>query len=551
MFQPGYSGAIWVPVYNMSWGWSGIANYGSASGEWSLASPAVVGGGIYNPVAGTCQNPCIVCPGATGAEITPSSFSIPSGTSENFQFLLIEDDGSTENYTSEATWDGSSSVITVTTGEATALEAGSAGISAAMGSGVPEYSASFCAGTVCPTGGQGASITGSTYDATPFINLVTPSTFTVGVATPNVTLQGGNFGTNQPTVTFTLGTVQVTGYTDSTITVIVTANTAGTGTFSLTSTGFDGQSFEGEGMGSPQATSPNVTVTPGISMNGKAVTSATTTVVVGGQIPLAATGMAGASVSSQSWSISSGPTYVGGFTLSATSDSISAPATNGGTLTYYYLSAGTSTVTYSAVLSSGQTVSAQTTFTVVAPTYSISAAPPGTVNVNNDNGGWQFQFGRNSASKGPPGVKFTPTITAPSGFSTGAFEWVQVVTGYTGTYTSPQGTLTCTSSGADGDQPYSVNTPYMTDSPRVALTSPYTTEGLNESFSTYLLWQPSVSPSIFVTIAQVTWGFSGQAVLGTSWAVSTNPAPTVTTPSVKAQSAYPIFSLPVDPDNCH
>jgi hypothetical protein len=63
----------------------------------------VVGGGIYNPVAGTCQNPCIVCPGATGSEILPSSFSIPAGASESFQFLLIEDDGSTENYTSEAT----------------------------------------------------------------------------------------------------------------------------------------------------------------------------------------------------------------------------------------------------------------------------------------------------------------------------------------------------------------------------------------------------------------------------------------------------------------
>ncbi len=142
----------------------------------------VVGGGIYNPVAGTCQNPCIVCPGATGSEILPSSFSIPAGTSESFQFLVIENNGSTENYSESATWEGSSSVLSVQPQLATGLEAGSAGISANMSSGVPEYSASFCAGTLCPSGGQGASISGA---VTPVLTSITP---TMGLATSEVTV---------------------------------------------------------------------------------------------------------------------------------------------------------------------------------------------------------------------------------------------------------------------------------------------------------------------------------------------------------------------------
>jgi len=195
----------------MSWGWSGIANYGSASGEWSLASPAVVGGGIYNPVAGTCQNPCIVCPGATGSEILPSSFSIPAGTSESFQFFVIENNGSTENYSESATWEGSSSVLSVQPQLATGLEAGSAGISANMSAGVPEYSASFCAGTACPTGGQGASISGT---VTPVVSGVSPSMAPAGMSQA-IVISGAGFGSS-PVVTVGGGASAVVNSSSST-----------------------------------------------------------------------------------------------------------------------------------------------------------------------------------------------------------------------------------------------------------------------------------------------------------------------------------------------
>ncbi len=219
----------------------------------------VIAGGIFNPVAGTCCINYITCPGAVGSQINPSSFSLAAGTSMNFQFFLIDGDGSQWDNTWEATWEGSSSVMSVTTATGKGLEAGSAGISANI-TGIDVYVDQFC-GAFCPTGGEGTSVSGSVYDASPSISSVTPNTFTVGQATPNVQIQGQNFGTNQPTVTFSLGSAQVTSYTDTTIVVTATANVAGIGSFSVTSTGYNGQQFEPNQNGSAQATSPKMTAT--------------------------------------------------------------------------------------------------------------------------------------------------------------------------------------------------------------------------------------------------------------------------------------------------
>ena len=147
-------------------------------------------------------------------------------------------------------------MITVSTGEATALEEGSAGISATMSSGVPEYSARFCAGTACPTGGQGASITGSTHDATPVITNLSTTTFPVNQAT-TVTIRGQDFGTNTPALDLPfLGTYTLIGTpTDTQIVASIAPSAVGGGDLGVTAGGFNGQSFEGEGMGSPQGNS--------------------------------------------------------------------------------------------------------------------------------------------------------------------------------------------------------------------------------------------------------------------------------------------------------
>jgi hypothetical protein len=279
----------------------------------------------------------------------------------------------------------------------------------------------------------------------------------------------------------------------------------------------------------PQVGTANVV---GISFGGQDVTGKTTKVVVGQQIALAANGVP--SVSSQSWNIAS-VSNVGGYTVASggASASIQATTTTQRSVTYYYTAAGSSTVTYTATLSSGGTVSATTTFTVQAPTYNISPSVS-TVNVNQDHGPF-MQLGRDSVAKGPPGVKFAATVTPPSGFS-GALQWVQIVSSVSQTSTPNGGT--CTGSGLDEEYPYSSNAT-MTDSPAVALESQYTTESISMSLTTYLQWQPP-TPSIPVSIAQVIWSWSGTATQTNSvWAVTSSSPPQ---PAVAAaQTALPTW----------
>jgi hypothetical protein len=175
-------------------------------------------------------------------------------------------------------------------------------------------------------------------------------------------------------------------------------------------------------------------------------------------------------------------------------------------VTYYYTAAGSSTVTYTATLSSGGTVSATTKFTVRAPADNISPSV-GTVNVNQDDG-WQLKLGRNSLAKGPPGVKFIATVTAPNGFS-GTPQWVQIVNSVSQT-SAPNGG-TCTGSGLDdGGYPYSTNTT-MTDSPGVALESQHTTESISMSFTTGCSVDSRIDRSSDATQTNSTWAVTGSS----------------------------------------
>lgn len=220
----------------------------------------VMASGIYNPVAGTCCTNPVVCTGATSAEISPSTFSIPDGTTQSFQFYIVYDNGSQYNYTSEATWSGSSAYISVSTGEVAGLTPGTASFSASVGGGVPEYVACFC-GQACPTGGQGASASGSVSDVTPVITGIAPSDWNAGTTTP-VTFSGQYFGTNAPTLSFSPGagiSYTLSSYTDTQITANVTV-AAGTPNESVsvtaTSNGYNGQGFTNGGNGQSAQSSP-------------------------------------------------------------------------------------------------------------------------------------------------------------------------------------------------------------------------------------------------------------------------------------------------------
>jgi hypothetical protein len=184
------------------------------------------------------------------------------------------------------------------------------------------------------------------------------------------------------------------------------------------------------GQSQAQSNRAQVQVTqpaPRILLNGKDVTGQTTTVVVGQQIALTVTGLNGVTVQSFSWTIPASPSYVYGF-----SNGQSGPpdANNGqndpstqsqGGVTYYYSQAGTSTVIYTV----NTQYSAQATFIVVAPTYTIGWQK-GTVGINPS--AQQLQYGVDT-----PGMTLTGTITPPQGFGAGSQEWVQLVPSSTST----------------------------------------------------------------------------------------------------------------------
>jgi hypothetical protein len=108
--------------------------------------------------------------------------------------------------------------------------------------------------------------TANVSDDTPVITGLSQTSFTVGTPA-SFQINGAHFGTNKPQVTFSLGdTITVlSGYTDSSIPVSFTPGTAGTGTFTVTATGYGGQGFMGGSGDSPSgAPSPNATVNPKI-----------------------------------------------------------------------------------------------------------------------------------------------------------------------------------------------------------------------------------------------------------------------------------------------
>ena len=288
------------------------------------------------------------------------------------------------------------------------------------------------------------------------------------------------------------------------------------------------------------------TATPWISYGGKNVTGETTNVVVGQQIAVTANGIPSGSISTQSWSIG-GPSYVGGYQVAPgfSSGGPITASTSGSTATYYYTAAGTSTVTYTATLTNNSIVSAATTFIVSAPTFTITSQV-GTININSDDG-LELQLGRDSAAKGAPGVKFVASITQPPGV-TGSSQWVQLVESYSGTYSPGGGT--CTSSGLDTDYPYSTG-PTVTDSPAVALQSPFTSEQISTSFVMYLQWQPP-APSIPVAIGQAIWSWSAAAALsGSNWAISGTPSPPTPTVGAAAVATPQWSQIANGSNNCH
>lgn len=264
-----------------------------------------------------------------------------------------------------------------------------------------------------------------------------------------------------------------------------------------------------------------------ITRDGNTITDQTLNTIVGERIGLAASVLpTGVTVSGFQWSI---PGYiVGGYSADSNTGSVNQNvAVNDSAATFYWVDGGDSRSVTCSVTLGGTICSGTTTFNVRRPTAQITSTT-GSVDIDKSSTPWGLRFGVPW-----PGIAFTQTITIPSGFS-GSTEWVQLADPLR-RRKKPDGTWDrWAGAGLDTDYPYSAATS-TTDSPATSLDSGYVEKTANDSFTMYLMFQPSGFGSIFVPLRQVSWSWGGDAVYsGGTWLLpfshnTLNPVDTDTT----------------------
>jgi hypothetical protein len=259
---------------------------------------------------------------------------------------------------------------------------------------------------------------------------------------------------------------------------------------------------------------------PKIFYNGQDVTNKTTIVVIGQQIVLTANVDTG-TLDSTPWTVQGIKT--GGWAVQF--DPARPEETMGKPLdpdlttaspTFYWVASGTNVVTLTVIDSSGAKYNASTTFNVVAPAYVIP--PPSKTSVGIVRG-HILRYGVLGSAEST-GVTITGTITAPSGFS-GSQQWVQIIPedqkSVMAFWKKVGGAVTavCRAFGLDTRYP-ATTLPSLKDSPTVA-----------EGFDSYLMWKPDNPNAIFVPIAHVTWGWTGEAILNAqdTWILNPDSPP--------------------------
>jgi hypothetical protein len=286
-------------------------------------------------------------------------------------------------------------------------------------------------------------------------------------------------------------------------------------------------------------TAQTATASPNITFTGQtqSLNGTTQSAVVGQQIALTAsfTLPPGITVQSQSWSVPG--TTVGRYTASVDSGTTSATDFTQQSTTFYWVDAASSrTITFTLNLSDGSQPSASVTFDVNGPvsaTLTVTSGPF-TPAIFNSASPPKVQVGNGTTIAG-----ITFTAGASSGDSGGQYSFVQIINTSAITRTdSIAGTCHETvGTGLDTVYPYgSVTATTTNDSPSTGF---YATDEeiiTTESFTMYLLWQPSVSPSIPVPIGYVNWQWSADVV-------QTSPSPplwsmSTTTPPASSQSGF-------------
>jgi hypothetical protein len=296
--------------------------------------------------------------------------------------------------------------------------------------------------------------------------------------------------------------------------------------------------------------------------SGKDVTNSTSTILIGTQISLSAqlAPQGTQTAANGQWTVS-GCDPVGGFSVTATTGAITPLSTQGGSVVLYCTQGTGSTpmnVTYSVTLSSGETLTQQTSYVVTVPSFSVSvsqAPMPEVVfferNVIFSNGPAplpEMLYGNPhsgmSASYGP--------VSQAIPLTSGNYQWVQLVNLSTITQTDdpsdPDPEDTDSYTGLDTRYPAYTST-YFNDSPIQPfgeyLPNTNTFAGFKEvirddQFTLYLEFQPgsgSSNSNLFVPIWKVTWVWGGTATQNADGLTYT-VVPHTFTPVTQGASAF-------------
>jgi hypothetical protein len=277
-------------------------------------------------------------------------------------------------------------------------------------------------------------------------------------------------------------------------------------------------------------------VTVAIKFQDQPVNGKTQSVVVGQQIALTASYALppGVTVTSRSWSVAG--TTVGGFNTGNTDGGPIATNFTQDSTTFYWVTSGNSlNVTFTLNLSNSTKATATTTFNVAGPTAPNMQTTLGTINISNNT----LVFGGSGSNIG---IKFTPSATAPSGYSN-TWVYVQVIDSLTISLTGNPGHR-CTGSGLDNAYPYPhppVTSTYTDDNPAIGLNTAYTEETDNMAAHMWVMWSSGLSNSVPVPLGYVSWQWFGDATYsGGAWVVQ--PSSSRSANSFQASSSYPTWT---------
>lgn len=259
--------------------------------------------------------------------------------------------------------------------------------------------------------------------------------------------------------------------------------------------------------------------------------------VVGQRIELvgAVEGMPpGVAVSRQVWNVEG--VTVGGFEATLSSGRVIPTSFSQPQAVFYWVSPGSTTpsprkVTYTAQLSNGTSVSAESIFRVAIPRLQSATVRLGTVRIDREltrdaNGQSRLvsvmSFGTPlGSSGGSSGISIAANASAPAGLP-GTFSWIQLVDSKVTEFAVSKNS-TCETNGMVLDGIYLfANGLALTDSPGVRLGDDAVQINRNLSARTYLMWNPTLPgactppqpqtgsgncSSIPVPLGYVDWGF--------------------------------------------